>query len=66
MGKSTRDSDMKENLSEEEMRLALLGAASHEAEPKTDDRQITSDQQHVSKARRASMSRSPKLRVWAF
>lgn len=54
---------MKENLSEEEMRHALFGMASNEAEPKTEDRQITADQQHVSKARRASMFRSPKLRV---
>jgi hypothetical protein len=54
---------MKENLSEEEMRNALFGTAAQETQPETEDRKVTSDQQHVSKARRVSTSRAPKLRV---
>ncbi|MBC8996325.1 hypothetical protein IAI51_07275 [Pseudomonas sp. N40(2020)] len=54
---------MKGNLSEEEMRHALFGTAAHESKAEAEDLRITSDQQHVSKARRAPTSRSPKLRV---
>lgn len=54
---------MKDNLSEEEMRHALFGTANNEAAPEAQDLRVTSEQQHVSKARRAATSRSPKLRV---
>lgn len=45
------------------MRHALFGTTNNEAAPETHDLRVTSDQQHVSKARRAPTSRSPKLRV---
>ncbi|MCF5700477.1 hypothetical protein [Pseudomonas syringae] len=54
---------MKENLSEEEMRQALFGTTNDKVVPEAPDLRVTSDHQHVSKARRASISRSPKLRV---
>ncbi|WP_160106553.1 hypothetical protein [Pseudomonas izuensis] len=54
---------MKENLSEEEMRRALFGTTISEVTSVAEDLRVTSDQQHVSKARRATTSRSPKLRV---
>ncbi|KZN15897.1 MULTISPECIES: hypothetical protein [Pseudomonas] len=54
---------MKENLSEDEMREALFGTQNNEIAPAAEDLRVTSDQQHVSKARRAPTSRSPKLRV---
>ena len=54
---------MKESLSEEEMRRALFGNTTSKIARGADDLRVTSDQQHVSKARRASTSRSPKLRV---
>lgn len=54
---------MKDILSEEEMRHALFGTQSTEVVPAVEELRFTSDQQHVSKARRAPISRSPKLRV---
>jgi hypothetical protein len=54
---------MKDNLSEEEMRQALFGTTTHEIAPDHEDLGGTSDQHHVSKARRTQTSRSPKLRV---
>ncbi|QXI54227.1 hypothetical protein [Pseudomonas alvandae] len=54
---------MKDNLSEEEMRQALFGTQSNGAAPVIETPQVTADQQHVSKARPAHASRSPKLRV---
>ena len=54
---------MNENLSEEEMRQALFGTMNNEALPEAPDQRVTADQQHVSKARRAPTSRSPKVRV---
>lgn len=54
---------MKDNLSEEEMRHALFGTKSTETAPAVEELRHTSDQQHVLKARRAPISRSPKLRV---
>lgn len=54
---------MNENLSEEEMRRALFGTTNNDAVPEAPDLRVTSDQQHVSKARPAPTSRSPKLKV---
>ncbi|WP_090188605.1 hypothetical protein [Pseudomonas arsenicoxydans] len=55
---------MKENLSEEEMRQALFGTESNESVPcEAPVSSVTSDQQHVSKSRKASASLSPTLRV---
>lgn len=54
---------MKENLSEEEMRHALFGTTINEVIAEAHELRVTSEQQHVSKARRAPTSRSPKLRV---
>lgn len=54
---------MKEDLSEEEMRHALFGTTTNEVALETHDLRIQSEQQHVSKARRARTARSPKLRV---
>lgn len=54
---------MNDNLSEEEMRHALFGTQPIEAAPAVEEQRVTSDQQYVSKARRAPTSRSPKLRV---
>jgi hypothetical protein len=54
---------MKESLSEEEMRRALFGNTNSKVAQGADDLRVTSDQRHVSKARRAPISRSPKLRV---
>lgn len=54
---------MNEDLSEEEMRRALFGSPGKEAALKATHLEVTSDQQHVSKSRKASILRSPKLRV---
>lgn len=54
---------MNENLSEQEMREALFGTTNTETAPEPQSQRVTSDQQHVSKPRRAPTSRSPKLRV---
>lgn len=55
---------MKEVLSEEEMRRALFGPGGKQSESTlASDTAIKADQQHVSKARKATTSLSPKLRV---
>jgi hypothetical protein len=54
---------MNENLSEEEMRQALFGTTNDDVVPEAPDLRVTSDQQHVSKARRAPTSRAPRLKV---
>ena len=54
---------MKDNLTEQEMREALFGTEARDLPSVEGKPRITSDQQHVSVARRASNSRSPKLKV---
>ncbi|WP_426619447.1 hypothetical protein ACP3TY_05765 [Pseudomonas rustica] len=54
---------MKDNLTEQEMREALFGTEARDSASLEDKPLITSDQQHVSKARRAPNPRSPKLKV---
>ncbi|WP_434704881.1 hypothetical protein J3P85_03155 [Pseudomonas sp. Z1-12] len=54
---------MKDNLTEQEMREALFGTEPKNLASIEDKPCITSDQQHVSNARRASNPCSPKLKV---